>query len=305
MSHCYARYRSEEISPETQVQWFCLWQHWRWSNPLWLLQLPLFGNFKWWHGSTHPNGTHHHLLFCLPRIHGDYPLSLWWMWRRVLSGSHFCNARLQHAQGRFQVLPLQREHSWLWRIRGNSLGDVLNSMHWQPKLPMQIILVVVCSFCLSTITLFSFMRWLCKSPFVFGKSYGVVRRNKLLIDWRQKSTFPSWLAALAFLKSSVVTPFCFRVPPMTSLHQQIAWLVQIFRYQSNPLIKKQNEQFWTWSNLGFERGGARASEGGVEGGAEKDGGGDFDFEAGSHCQGAARSWQVLNWKMSTEFYQNF
>ena len=55
-------------------------------------------------------------------------------------------------------------------------------MHWQPKLPMQIILVVVCSFCLSTITLFSFMRWLCKSPFVFGKSYGVVRRNKLLID---------------------------------------------------------------------------------------------------------------------------
>ena len=32
------------------------------------------------------------------------------------------------------------------------------------------------------ITLFCYMRWLCKSPFVFGKSQGVVRRNKLLID---------------------------------------------------------------------------------------------------------------------------
>ena len=41
---------------------------------------------------------------------------------------------------------------------------------------------LVCRVCLLTITLFSLMRWLCKSPFVFWKSYGVVRRNKPLID---------------------------------------------------------------------------------------------------------------------------
>jgi len=40
------------------------------------------------------------------------------------------------------------------------------------------------------------------------------------------------------------------------------------------------------SHVGSERGGARASEGGVEGGAEEDGGGDLDLEAGADCQGA-------------------
>ena len=40
------------------------------------------------------------------------------------------------------------------------------------------------------------------------------------------------------------------------------------------------------SHVGSERGGARASAGGVEGGAEEDGGGDLDLEAGADCQGA-------------------
>ena len=54
------------------------------------------------------------------------------------------------------------------------------------------------------------------------------------------------------------------------------------------------------SYAGSERGGARASEGGVEGRAEKDGGGDLDLEAGAHCQGAPCS--RLNFQIRKYFW---
>ena len=42
---------------------------------------------------------------------------------------------------------------------------------------------LICRFSMLTIILFfCIMRWLCESPLVFRKSYGVVRRNKPLID---------------------------------------------------------------------------------------------------------------------------
>ena len=77
---------------------------------------------------------------------------------------------------------------------------------------------------------------------------------------------------------------------MTSLHRQTVWLGQISRYLFKSSIKEVWEQFLK-VDVGSERGGARAAEGGVESGAEENWGGDFDLEAGAHCQGAPRSRQ--------------
>ena len=118
-------------------------------------------------------------------------------------------------------------------------------------------------------------------------AFSILRDNNITKRFPQPGCsfcFPQLLVSNQFL-------FCFRAPPMISLLQQTVWLGQISRYQFDwktlrrekwAILKSSNIS----SQIGSERGGAGASEGGVEGRAEEDGGGDLDLEAGAHCQGA-------------------